>query len=308
MSPIDQAIEATARRPFTVQVSLLRGIEYALALLLFAAACLKTSQLLNGSKIAIPIFLGHRAAFAALIQAELLLALWLLFGGLPRPRLICAVACFAVFAAASCYEAAHAIASCGCFGNVKVPPAITAALDIAAVLALCLTRTQPIDHPSRRRLILAASTAILSSAALWTIYSLHTPAAASASPLVIEPNDWLNKPFTLLDELPRSAPLRSGRWMLLIYHDDCDDCRQAIPIYRAAHGSTCRLALLALPPITTPATDWPDSLRLTLNPDQNWFATTPLAFALQDGRVLASAAGHAAMHPPDVIQWRHDLP
>jgi hypothetical protein len=138
-----------------------RKVEYVLALLLLAAASLKTNQLLTNSEIAIPILIGHKAAFTVLIQSELLLALWLLIGGLPRARLICSVGCFTLFAAASCYEAAHAIASCGCFGNIKVPPAITAALDITAALALCLTRQKNPDTPSRRRLILGISATTL---------------------------------------------------------------------------------------------------------------------------------------------------
>jgi len=284
-----------------------RKVESLLALILLAAAALKTNQFLSGSQSSISIFINHKAAFAALIQSELLLALWLFVGGLPRLRFICAVACFALFAATSCYEAIHSMPTCGCFGNIKVPPALTAALDAAAVLALCLTRNTHIDQPSPRRLILAISAAVLLSAALWSVEvrgpRLQVLDASAGEVVVIEPTDWLNKPFTLLDDLPGSTPLRTGRWMLLMYHDDCDDCREAIAFYRAAHGSVYRLALLALPPLTAPVTDLPDELRLTLNPNQNWFATTPVVFALDNARVIAAAAGPAAIHPPIIPQW-----
>jgi hypothetical protein len=304
MSPIDQAIEATARPPLTARVSSLCGVEYALALLLFAAASLKTSQLLNGSEIAIPIFLGHKAAFAALIQAELLLALWLLVGGASRLRFVCAIVCFYLFACVASYEFFHAVASCGCFGKVKVPPGITAAFDIAAVVALWLARdrhaTWKIDLPSPPRLAGGLSAAGILTAALWTGFFLAPTDSAAPDLVVLDPSSWPNRPFPLFDEIDGSTPLHTGRWLVVLYHFDCSDCLAAIPAYQSL-AKQVHVAFVAMPPFgQSPPADSPDYLRFILRPDREWFATTPVVAALQDGNVMSVAAGDKAVHPPDL--------
>jgi len=291
-------------------------VEITLALVLLAAAALKSHQLFTGP-IATPnlIFRTGRL-LAGFIEVEFLLAIWLLIGGFTRLRFVCAMVCFTIFAAVSGYEAAHGAASCGCFGNLRVPPAITAVLDVSAIVALWLTRPRHIgwtlDWPTRPRPIGGISAALVGSGALWGMYFLKSPVAAEAQTgglIVLDPPSWIGKPFPLLDEINGDADLRHGRWIVLLYHYDCEDCVRAIPIYEslAAIHRGFRVAFLAMPPVAAagadPLADSPQSVRLTLRQDHDWFATTPVSVALKDGRVLAAVSGSDAINPPDIPAW-----
>jgi hypothetical protein len=131
---------------------------------------LKAHQLLLSPTPMIPGVIRSKAILAIVVESESLLAIWLLVGGAPRARFLAAITCFTLFAAVASYEAIHSVSSCGCFGNVKVPPIITATSDVSAVVALWFTRPRKGDPispaPSRRRVIGGASVALLTSAAL----------------------------------------------------------------------------------------------------------------------------------------------
>jgi hypothetical protein len=280
-----------------------RVVEIVLAVLLFLAASLKAFSLFASSGSPISGLIQQRILLICLIEAELLLAIWLLVGGASRLRFLCAIACFCLFAAAAAYEFFHAMPSCGCFGNVKVSPAVAAVLDVAAVIALWTTRasraTWKSDRPPPRRLLAGYSAASVLTAALWTAYLLE-PAHAATALVVLDPDTWPNRPFPLLDEIDGSAPLRDGRWLVILYHFDCSDCRAAIPAYEAL-ADRVHIAFVAMPPLgPSPVADSPAYLSLTLRPDHEWFATTPLVAALQDGSVVSAEGGDNAVHPSDL--------
>jgi len=204
-----------------------RYVENLLALVLLAAAALKAWQLSFDAVTSARVFVQKEAALAGLIEAEILLALWLLVGGAPRARFATASICLTLFAVVAGYDTLHAMPSCGCFGNVKVPPVITATFDVSTVIALWSTRparnrAEGRNEPpvSRRRLALGLTAATLASATLWTGYfvKLHHARASTASALpsdlvVLDAAAWLNKPFILFDDIYGSAPLRTGRWL-----------------------------------------------------------------------------------------------
>lgn len=297
-------------------------------LVLLTAATLKAHQLFAGRGVVLDSILPYQQFIPFLIQAELLLGLWLLLGAHTRIRSICATACFSLFAIVATYEALHALPSCGCFGNVKVPPAITAGFDLFAVVGLWLTRPRkgalpPSHRLSRVRLAGGVALAVAASGVLWTLYFLKIPpamagegGAASGGLVILEPADWLNKSFPLFDSIDGSDALRHGRWLVVIYHHDCHTCRQAIPNYQSlameANAGTDRarprVAFIAMPPLAAPGEDpvTPSSayLHLSLRPDHEWFATTPVVAALEEGRVLRAVEGEQAVQPPDVPQWR----
>jgi Methylamine utilisation protein MauE len=289
------------------QFGRLRFVETTIAAVLLAAAGLKADQLFaNGSPV-IPGLIHYRTWLALLIEAECLLALWLLFGGFPRARRLCAMGCFGLFAVAAGYEALRAMPSCGCFGNVKVPPIITAVFDVSAVVALWLAKPVANEPPSRPRFIVGTTAGLLITVGVGMVYFLKAAPAAAAEQsagglVVLEPSSWVNKRFPLLDEIKGDSALKTGRWLLVLYHYDCDDCLRAIPLYCALAGRPRHVAFVAMPPVAPPGQDpvpaSGDYLRLSLRPDHDWFATTPVAVALQDGRVIAAAEGEQAMQPP----------
>jgi hypothetical protein len=301
-----------------------RGVEVFLALVLMIAAALKAYQLFNHSNPLITGWMLSKIILASLIEAEILLSIWLFVGGFRQIRFIIALVCFCMFAVAAGYEAFRAIPSCGCFGNVKVPPAITAAFDVTAVIALWFTRPRIPRlrnvFPSRRRALCGAIVAASATAMLWTGYFLNRALAESPSAgsrggdlVIIEPQVWLNQSFPLFDSIENGSQLRNGRWLLVLYHYDCDSCLEAIPNY-ASLASTAgsnstgpRLAFIALPPTAPegqePVTPSSSYQRLILRPDHDWFATTPIVIALQDGRVLVAEEGEKAVHPPRIPEW-----
>ena len=74
------------------------------------------------------------------IQLEAALAFWLLSGLLPLWSRRAAIAAFTLFALFTAYKALTGADSCGCFGQLKVNPYLTLALDTAILTALLLTR------------------------------------------------------------------------------------------------------------------------------------------------------------------------
>jgi hypothetical protein len=267
------------------------------------------------------MFLREPLNVAMLIQAEMLLGIWLLVGGFERARFFVATVCFCLFAAVSIYEALHAVPSCGCFGNVKVPPVVIAGIDIGGVTALWLARPLHsgwLKEPSSLRRIVAGSClAAFMSAGFWTLYSFRrvpidpVPTSDDTTSLVVlEPKSWIHQPFPLLQDIDGASVLSSGRWLVVLYHYDCDACLQAIPNYstwartNAKDSFHAKLALIAMPPLPSASQDpiLPSSEfeRFALRSDHDWFATTPVVVALENGRVLTALDGNDAIHPPNV--------
>jgi hypothetical protein len=294
-----------------------------LAVVLFLAASLKAYQL-NADPGSLVFGVIHsQYVVIALIQTEVLLASWLLLNNSSRPRLIIAMLCFTVFAFAAVYEAYRSLASCGCFGILKVSPKITAGFDVIAVVLLWITRPRHNRfvgiRVQRIRLLAALTAALLASGISWTMFFLRVEPAiaknlssATDDLVVLEPELWVDKPFGLFDEIDGSAPLRHGRWLVVFYHYDCDSCLEAIPKYRSlvadATKESPHLAFVAMPPTAPagqdPVTPSSASLRLNLRPDHDWFATTPVVVVLEDGRVLSAYDGEDAVDPPTISQWR----
>lgn len=110
-----------------------------LAVLLLAAAVLK----LNGLAVD-PV--GRMGLFTttafqiAVIECEIFLAAWLLWGTCPLGSWGTALAAFIIFAGVSAYQGWIGRASCGCFGQLSVNPWYVFGIDLAVLLALILGR------------------------------------------------------------------------------------------------------------------------------------------------------------------------
>lgn len=110
-----------------------------LALLLLAAAGLK----LNGLAVD-PV--GRMGLFSlpafqiAVIEFELFLAAWLLWGRQPLGSWATAIGIFTAFAAVSAYQGWIGRASCSCFGKLSVSPWYAFGIDITVLLSLVLGR------------------------------------------------------------------------------------------------------------------------------------------------------------------------
>jgi hypothetical protein len=261
---------------------------------LIAAAVMKGRQLHTALGPIADGLIHNRVLVAGLSEVELLLGLWMVVGGVSRLRHAIAIIWFCLLAIVATIESIHAIPSCGCFGSVRILPALTATFDVSAVVALWLTRsvgTRQTCSSGRIRLSIGILLAVSASAALWIAFYFGRPAAVPGDHLVIlDPGSWLNQEFPLFDEINGSAPLQSGQWRMIFYHYDCPDCVDAIDLYRAkpANGGV-RTAFVAVPPLPPPGADpvpdAPGYLHLQLSPDHEWFVTTPLVIVLKDGIV-----------------------
>lgn len=306
-APFASDTDAQALRPNRPDVAAL--VNVTLALVLLVAAVLKAALAFSATPSAMPI--RHPLLLLALIQAEVLLSTWLLVGGAAVVRFFVAMTCFCLFAGYAVYEALHAIPSCGCFGNVKVPPLLTATFDASAVAALWFTRprgSHAQKKPSRTRFLAGITIGLFSAIGLCTGYfAKYSAKAMEPDDLVIlDPTSWPNHTFPLLDNIGGASETRKGRWVLVLYHHDCDSCRRAIPAYCSMAGQKKgagwpRLAFIQMPPIVAPADDpVPKSaqyLHLNLPPSHLWFATTPVAVLLDNGVVKAASSGKAAETP-----------
>jgi hypothetical protein len=294
-----------------------RLIERILAIVLALAACLKAQDLLSsfGHQNANPI--DRRTLEFLLIAMELSLALWLAIGGIERTRFGCAIVCFTVLAAAAFFETAQSASSCGCFGRVKVPPAITGTFDLCSVMALWLTRPtwlRQVAFWSRRAAFAGTAALIVLATAVFTFaHSRQSSERVTVGgPVVLDPTSWVNQKFPLFSFIDGDEKLKTGRWLLVLYHFDCDECRHAIPGYRSLAESMDgqidpeRVAFIAIPPVAPSSQDpgyaTANTLHFALREDRDWIATTPLVVSLRDGRVLAVTDGEQAANPPEVWQ------
>jgi hypothetical protein len=124
------------------------------------------------------------------------------------------------------------------------------------------------------------------------ILALNEPANSTSSYEVLEPETWIGRELPILDYIDITETLKTGNWVILLYHHDCSDCAEAIPKYeRIAHdlggnGDLLRVALIEVPPYGPPlaAPDSPCILGRLANAKE-WFVTTPAVVLLVDGRV-----------------------
>ncbi len=325
-----QGVDRNAPAAWLVRSGLLHTFRIAVGLLLFCAAVLKAWQFTHS--LVRPAGLEGLTGFIpALIGWEMFLGLVLISGVFGNAVCWAAIACFSLFGCYALYEAVSGYASCGCFGQVPVNPWCTAALDAAVVLGLVFLARPAGQRPKAgkarapwRRLQVVA---IVAGAAIGLAVGI---AAAELHPrprtvvpgvsffnggklVLLEPTQWIGHRFPLLKYIatPEGRPsvgaaFAHGSWVMLLYHADCDECRQAIPVYEAfatqvgASPTALRVALIRVPEdLPAPAPTAPfgvnAALRASLDSSHAWFVETPAALEIRRGGVIAAASGSAAM-------------
>ncbi|HUT29914.1 MAG TPA: hypothetical protein VMX13_08990 [Sedimentisphaerales bacterium] len=161
---------------------------------------------------------------------------------------LAALACFSLFSFVTLYKGLTGAASCGCFGSVHVNPWITLlAIDIPAVIMLLILRPslpvlrrqesiKPLIReflaplPSLPRFAATASIGLLTLAVTTPILALNKPAVVTSAYEVLEPESWVGKQLPILEHIDIADTLKTGNWLILLYHYDCPDCAEAIPI------------------------------------------------------------------------------
>ncbi|GAH70477.1 unnamed protein product, partial [marine sediment metagenome] len=92
--------------------------------------------------------------------------------------------------------------------------------------------------------------------------------------------------WPLLEYIDIADSLRSGIAIVLLYHYDCPDCREAIPLYEqmnrdlADNYETVKIAFIEVPPYGLAAEDPVGAetacLKGKLDASKKWYFTTPL--------------------------------
>ena len=164
-------------------------------------------------------------------------------------------------------------------------------------------------HPSS--FILPRSPRVVGVLAAWLVVGLpaayamtsYTPTTLSdagdiigdGKVVVLEPEKWIGKRFPLLDCIDIGDKLKSGKWLVLLYHHDCPKCLKVIPRYegQARESSNApaapRVALIQIPPFGTPEPlPLPSDTSCVLgqlSDKKEWFVETPAVLLLRSGMV-----------------------
>ena len=108
--------------------------------------------------------------------------------------------------------------------------------------------------------------------------------------VVVDSQQWNNKPFPLIDFLQPAAfagspdVLAKGRWKVVSYHHDCPKCEHLIANAHQSVGTS--LAFIEVPPLTVlPKTNSTKFFWFHLTDELKWFVNTPLIVGIEDGVV-----------------------
>jgi hypothetical protein len=310
-APADRASHATLR--WTI-------CRCVLASILLIAAVLKAEELATLPLLG-PGLLNQRWLLVGMVEIEVVLGGWLLLGATGRWTWATTLVLWLAFLGVAGCEGLTGAGSCGCFGRVHVNPWYTASFDLTVVLALpfCRPGRTTLAVGTRRTGLLrwvAISLLAIAGAGFgsWDLYRysrarLSNDGLTFADDLVVlEPKKWIGHPFALANYIDIGPQLASGDWIVLLYRYDCEHCQRAIPRYTALadrsvatpHGHTT-IALVEVPPFAPAGQELVQSympaLAGRLAADHDWFASTPVALRLHDGKVVVTAESDAAEDP-----------
>jgi hypothetical protein len=217
-------------------------LRYFVILVLLTAAGLKAYQLATTPVLGEGLL--HARWFNVLIvEFELLFALWLCFGQLPKLTRLASITLFSIFAAVSFYKAVSGESSCGCFGNVSINPWYTMTLDLGIVLVLVLCRPEEQRAFSFRKIIIAGS--VWLGIALPLLLFLQPDEVADFGDLgtitaenngrktiALMPKRWIDKPLPFLPYLKSESGnpgvLMNGAWTVVLYRANCPKCNRLL--------------------------------------------------------------------------------
>ena len=292
-------------------------------LVLLFAAVTKCHQLLTEPIIS-KSFWASWEFFLIQVPLELGLGIWLLCGLFRKAAWLIAVVSFGGFIAVILQMAVTGAASCGCFGKVQVNPWITLlAIDVPLFLGLLLFRPKgekllPPPWPTPRHFFGVAIPTFILMAVIMPVLIFNKPPDTGDGYIVVRHEEWTKpKPviseqakvvqtpdeetgeeWPLLEHIDIADSLRSQIAIVLLYHRDCPDCREAIPLYDrmsrelAGNEEAIRIAFIEVPPYA-PEEDDPVPAETTclkgrLDASIKWYFTTPLVVVTEDGSVVKS--------------------
>lgn len=232
--------------------------------------------------------------FVMQIPLELGLGIWLLSGLFRKAAWLVAVLAFGLFMIVTLQKGLSGADSCGCFGKVHVNPWVTfTAIDVSLFLGLLFFRPRgnkffPPPWPSAKHFFGVAAPTISLLVVIVVVLIFNKPpdvtsryevvrperwTAGKTRPVVHPPNPPVGGPNTvrtvidgnsaagsaaemwpLLKYIDIAESLRKGLVVVLMYHYDCPDCRDAISRYDRAcremvgNDDAVTIAFIGVPP------------------------------------------------------------
>lgn len=104
---------------------------------------------------------------------------------------------------------------------------------------------------------------------------------------VLEPEGWVGKKLPIIDYIDIDEELKDGNWLVLFYHQDCPDCRKAVPELEKAvfEDVDFNIAIIEVPPYGSPIET--NCFYSRLLEAKEWFITTPVVILLNNSIVSA---------------------
>lgn len=199
---------------------------------------------------------------------------------------------FAVFCSGSCFKWLVGAESCGCFGEVRVPPAVTFVLDLVVLAGLAYW--QPLQTGFGKK-GLALWFSVATAGVLATILiPLMAPdfvdaeigqTTSDGSMIVMMSASWIGKPVPIVKFIRGDHAYLTGNWQLILFHEDCGKCQRLIADLISTNPPM-PVVMVEIPPYQ--ALPRPDSDQIQwrrLSDEKEWFVSAPIILDLRDGVV-----------------------
>jgi len=276
-------------------------------IVLLVATALKIQQLLTEPIIS-KGFWESWEFFLIQIPLELGLGIWLISGLFRKAGWLLGLIAFGGFIGVTLFKGLTGADSCGCFGMVKVNPWITLfVMDVPLFVLLAIFRPKgvklfPPPWPKAAHFFAIAIPTFILLPTIEYVLITNKPPMVSEKYEVLEVKQWTNQEvWPLLQYIDISDRLQSGEWVVLMYHNDCPDCRLAMPeygkMYKDLKGNNVDMAFIEMPPYEEGDLQLvpPDSRvnRGRLSDAKKWLVETPVVVVLRDGTSLKAWQGYA---------------
>lgn len=273
------------------------------ALLLIGAAGMKMHQILTTVIPSISEIVEQYSGFELFIRImdarelmifhiplEIGLGIWLVSGIFRKAGHIAGILTFALFIFVTAYKGINGFTDCGCFGVVKLNPWFTlTAIDIPVFLLLIFS------IPSDCRLFYPLPKALhLFSVAIPSAILLigMTAFMLNREPVKPEPMEAAGEVWDKLAHIDIADKLQQGMWVVLLYHQDCPNCKEAIPEYEKIapdFQDSINFAFIEVPPYGNDNSIISSDIDIPvgkLDKSKDWLIQTPRIVLLVDSIVI----------------------
>jgi len=263
---------------------------------LLCGAILLTAAMLKLNSLAVASH-GHIAPLLEVIvvQCEFALGVWLLTGFASELAVRIAIAVFVAFSGVALSYAFEKRDTCGCFGDLRVSPWHTLAVDIVCVaMLLCsLGGFQQWFGLRVAAMLRQASFACFMLLVCAFIVNTQIGNGRPGSIAILEPERWIGQPLPIMDEVEAHSSLSQGNKLLVLVDGNCSVCAEAIPRYKQfaarLHASrpSYEVVIVDISLAEGKETDIETSSYRRASDSVKWFVKTPCEIELENGRVVS---------------------